>query len=66
MEYDRHILNSNNLMRTSWKLINKELGWVCKNYGVWSLNVNGRSITNHHIIAIAVNNHFTTFLATIS
>jgi len=26
LEYDRHILNSNNVMRTSWKLINKELG----------------------------------------
>jgi hypothetical protein len=26
MEYERHILNSNNVMRTSWKLINKALG----------------------------------------
>ena len=30
MEYDRLILNSNNVMRTSWKLINKELGKDCK------------------------------------
>jgi len=26
MEYDKHIANSNNIMRTTWKLIDKELG----------------------------------------
>jgi len=26
MEYDTLILNSNNVMRNPWKLINKELG----------------------------------------
>jgi len=30
MEYDRHILNWNNVMRTSWKLINRELGSIVK------------------------------------
>ena len=59
MEYDRHILNSNNIMRTSWKLINRELGKDCKNYGFQSLNMNGRSITNHQIIANAFDDHFT-------
>jgi len=34
MEYDRHILNSNNLMRTSWKLMNKELRKDHKNHGL--------------------------------
>ena len=43
MEYDRHILNSNNVMRTSWKLINKELGKNHKNHGLQSVNINGRS-----------------------
>ena len=65
MEYDRHISNSTNIMRTSWNLINKEFGRDCKNYGVKSLNINGRSITNHKIIANALNNHFTTFLTMI-
>jgi len=60
MEYDRHILNSNNVMRTLWKLINKEPGKDCKNYRFQSLIINGRSITNHQIIANAFNNHLKT------
>jgi len=55
MEYDRHILNSNNVMRTSWKLINKELGKDYKNHGLQSVNINGRSTSNHQIIANAFN-----------
>jgi len=31
MEYDRHILNSTNSMKTSWNLINIELGKGTKN-----------------------------------
>jgi hypothetical protein len=34
MEFDRHILNSNNIMRSPWKLINKELGKYNKNHGI--------------------------------
>jgi len=60
MEYDRHILNSNNVMRTSWKLINKELGKDHKNHGLQSVNMDGRSTSNHQIIANAFNKHFTT------
>jgi hypothetical protein len=60
MEYDRHILNSNNVMRTSWKLINKELCKDRKNHGFQSLNINGTSTTNYQIIANAFNKHFTT------
>jgi len=59
MEYGGHILNSNNVMRSSWKLINKELGKDCKNHGFQSLNINGKSTTNHQIIANAFNKHFT-------
>ena len=47
MEHDRPILTSNNVMRTSWKLINKELGKDHKNHGFQSLNFNGRNTTNH-------------------
>jgi len=60
MEYDRPILNSNNVMRTCWKLINKELGKDHKNHGIQSVNINGRSTSNHQIIADAFNKHFTT------
>jgi hypothetical protein len=60
MEYDRRILNSNNVMRTSWKLINKELGKNHKNHRMQSVNINGRSTSNHQIIADAFNKHFTT------
>jgi hypothetical protein len=66
LDYDRQILNSNNAMRMSWKLISKEFGRDCKNHGVQSLDINGRSITNYQIIANTVNNHFTTFPITIS
>ena len=66
MEYDRHILNSNNVMRTSWKLINKELGRDCKNHGFQTLNINGRNTTNHQIIAKAFNKHLTTIPTMIS
>jgi hypothetical protein len=65
LDYDRQILNSNNALRMS-KWINKEFGRDCKNHGVQSLDINGRSITNHQIIANAFNNHFTTFPITIS
>jgi hypothetical protein len=44
----------------------KESGRDCKNYGVQSLNMNGRSSTNHQIIANAFNNHFATFPTMIS
>ena len=66
MEYDRQILNSNNVMKTSWKLLNKELGKNRKNHGLHSLNINGRSTTNHQIIANAFNKHFTTIHTMIS
>jgi len=59
MEYDRHILNSNNVMRISWKLKNKELGKDHKNHGIQSVIINGTSTSNHQIIADAFNKHFT-------
>lgn len=59
-EYNRHILNSNNVVRTSWKLINKELGKDRKNHGIQSVSINGRSTSNHQIIADAFNKQFTT------
>jgi len=60
MEYNRHILNSNNVVRTSWKLINKEFGKDHKNHGIQSVSINGMSTSNHQIIADAFNKHFTT------
>jgi hypothetical protein len=60
MEYDRHILNSTNVMRSSWKLINKELGKDHKNHGLQSVNINGKHTSNHQIIANTFNKHFTT------
>jgi len=47
-------------MRTSWQLMNKELGKNHKNHGIQSVNINGRSASNHQIIANAFNKHFTT------
>jgi len=53
MEYDRHILNSNNVMRTS--VINKKLGKDHKNHAVQSVNIDGRCTANQQISADAFN-----------
>ena len=53
-------------MRTSWKLIHKESSKDRQNQGIHSLNINGRSTTNHHIIASAFNEHFETMPTTIT
>ena len=58
-EYNRRILKSNNVMRTSWKLISKEIGKDRKNHGFHSFNISGRSTRNPQIIANAFNEHFT-------
>jgi hypothetical protein len=34
MDFDKHIRNSNNLMKTSWNLINKKLKKKKKNHGI--------------------------------
>jgi isocitrate dehydrogenase kinase/phosphatase len=60
MEYNKHVLNSNNVIRTTWKLINKELGMGNKNHGIQSINIGGRSAANQLIIADAFNKHFKT------
>ena len=62
VEYDRHILKSYNLMRPSWKLINKELGKERKNHEFHLLNISGRSTTNHQIIANVFNKQFKSIL----
>jgi hypothetical protein len=59
MVFDRHILNSSNIKRISWKLINKALGKDHKNHGIQSVHVNGRSTSNHQIIFDVFNKHFT-------
>jgi hypothetical protein len=61
VEYDRHILNSNNVMRSSWKLVNKELGKDHKNHGIQSVTISGVSTPNNLNITSAFNKHFTTF-----
>jgi Notch-like protein len=58
MEYDKQISNSNNVMRTSWKLINNELGRAHKNSTIQTVNIDDRIIVNHQIIADAFNKHF--------
>ena len=59
MEYDRHILNSNNVMRTS--LLNKKVGKDHKNHAIQSVNIDGTCTGNRQIGAEAFNNHITTF-----
>jgi hypothetical protein len=60
MDFDKHITNATNIMKTSWNLINKELGTGQINDGIRSLNINGMSTTHQQAIASAFNIHFTT------
>jgi len=60
MEYDKHNLNSHDVMGISWKLINKDLGKDHKNDGTQSVNIDSRSSANQQIIAHAFYKHFTT------
>jgi len=57
MEYDRHILNLNNVMRTSWKLIKKKWGKDHKNHGIQSVNIDGKCTVNQQIIGDVFNKH---------
>jgi len=66
MEYNRRILSTNNMMKTSWKLINKESNKDRNNHGIHSLNINGMSATNQQFIASAFNKHLTTMPTTIT
>jgi hypothetical protein len=49
-------------MRTSWKLINKELCTDHENHGIESVNIDGRSSANQQMIADSFINTFTTIL----
>jgi len=60
MYFDKHIRNSNNLMKTSWNLINQELGSGQKNHGIQSLSINGTSTVNQQAIASSFNNYLIT------
>jgi len=58
MEYNKPVLNTN-VIKTTWKLINKELNMDNKNSGIQSINIDGRSPANQQIITDAFNKHFT-------
>jgi hypothetical protein len=53
-------------MRTSWKLINKELVRGHKNHKIQSVNIDCKIIQNHQIIAGVFNKYFKTIPGTIS
>ena len=58
MEYDRHILNSTNKMRTSWTLINMERGKDRNNLIIQSINTDGKTSTDPQTTADTFNKHF--------
>ena len=58
MEYDRHILNSTNKMRTSWNLINIERGKNMNNQIIESTNIGGKTTADHQTIADNFNKQF--------
>jgi hypothetical protein len=60
MEYDRHILNSTNRMKTTWNFINIERCKGMKNQIIQSLNIGSETTADHQAIADAFNRHFIT------
>jgi len=58
IEHDKLILNSRNIVKTKWGIINKESGRNKKRSEIPALNVEGKKITDHQTIAETFNENF--------
>ena len=58
LHYNRLILNSNNKIATTWKIINYENGKLSHGNNTLSLRIDNKEITNQHTIANIFNNYF--------
>jgi hypothetical protein len=58
LHYNRIILNSNNKMSTTWKIINYEKGKPNHSKNSISLKVDNKEITNQNTVANIFNNYF--------
>jgi hypothetical protein len=55
LHYNRNIVNSNNKMKTTWDIVKSDTGKETSNNGVHLLNIDGKLITNNHVIANSFN-----------
>ena len=60
MSYEEQIWNSNNKIRTTWKIINRELHKKSSKDTIETLCIEGNMINNQHTIVEAFNKYFTT------
>jgi hypothetical protein len=58
LNYDTQIINSNNAIKTTWKIIKLETDRKANNDNIHSLNIEGRVINNQQTIADTFNNYF--------
>jgi len=58
LHYDKMILNSENKMETTWKIIKRETGKRNHKLGVHSLKINNNIMHNHIMIVITFNRFF--------
>jgi hypothetical protein len=66
LHYTRIILNSNNKMATTWKIINHENGKPSHCNNTISLRIDNKEVTNHNKIANIFNNYFLSIADTLN
>jgi len=66
LHYNRLILNSNNKMATTWKIINQEIGKPSHSNNTISLRIENKEVPNQNKIANIFNNYFLTIAATLT
>jgi hypothetical protein len=54
--YKRQILNSDNVMKTTWNIIKSEIGRKVKNKVIHKLNIDGNTINNYRVTSDAFSN----------
>ena len=58
LHYNKIILNSKNKMKSTWKIINEEIGKTKHDVGIKSLVIGSNVIMNQNKIADSFNNYF--------
>jgi hypothetical protein len=58
MSYNKQILNSTNRIRTTWKIINREIHRKVKKDSIQTVCIDGRNTNNFYNIVEAFNSYF--------
>jgi hypothetical protein len=60
LQYNSNTINSDNKIKTMWNIVKSETGKRNCKIGVHQMNINGKLITNNHMIANSFNTYFST------